>query len=216
MAGKNETITSSPDAGDKTTKQRIFEVSLDLFAQKGFDAVSMREIAEAVGIKKASLYSHFASKDELVGQIFDYPTMALGDIGPKGADAEQMIVSMGVEGFMTMASDVFKRWIAAPGMEKVWRIICIEMYHDDRIKKFYDQFSCDAIAFWTSNFEIMRKRGLIKPIDPGVLAMEYLSFYIFAMMDYFVAHFDGEGSFLKASEKMLDEHMGFLVLSIKA
>jgi photosystem II stability/assembly factor-like uncharacterized protein len=32
----------------------------------------------------------------------------------------------------------------------------------------------------------------------------------------FTPVFDGEGSFLKASEKMLDEHMGFLVLSIKA
>ncbi len=33
---------------EKTTKERIFEVALDLFAQKGFEGVSMREIAEAV------------------------------------------------------------------------------------------------------------------------------------------------------------------------
>ncbi len=175
----------------------------------------MREIAEAVGIKKASLYSHFSSKDDLIGQILTYPSMALMDLSPKD-DAEAMIVSMGVEDFMAMACGVFNRWIGAPEMEKVWRIICIELYHDKRIKKFYDQFTGEAITFWTSNFAIMRKHGLIKPVDPAVMAREYLSFYIYTFMDYFIAHFDGEGSFLAANEKKLDEHIQFLVRSIKA
>ena len=213
MAVTNHIETNSTD---KTTRQRIFEASLDLFAQKGFDAVSMREIAEAVGIKKASLYSHFASKDELIEQIFSYPTMALEVVGPKGEDAEKMIVSMGVEGYMAMATGVFNQWISAPEMEKVWRIICIELYHDRRIKKFFGQFTGDAIAFWTSNFEIMRKHGLIKPIDSRVLADEYLAFYMYAFMDYFVARFDGNGSFLAANGKKLDDHMAFLVSAIKA
>jgi hypothetical protein len=136
-------------------------------------------------------------------------------VGPTGEDAETMIVSMGVEGFMEMACGVFNKWIAAPDMEKVWRIICIELYHDTRIKKFYDQFSGDAIAFWTSNFRIMRKHGLIKPLDPAVLAREYLSFYMYTFMDYFIAHFDGDGTFLEANEAKLDKHMRFLVNSIK-
>ncbi len=199
---------------EKTTKERIFEVALDLFAQKGFEGVSMREIAEAVGIKKASLYSHFESKDALIEQIFTYPSMALETVGPKGEDAEAMILSMGVEGFMAMAGGVFNRWIAAPEMEKVWRIICIELYHDKRIKKFYDQFTSEAITFWTTNFAIMRRHGLIRPVDPEVMAREYLSFYIYTFMDYFIAHFDGEGSFLAANEKKLDDHMAFLIKAI--
>lgn len=54
-------------------KERIFEASIDLFAQKGFDATSMREIAEVVGIKNASLYSHYKSKDEILEKIVEYP-----------------------------------------------------------------------------------------------------------------------------------------------
>jgi AcrR family transcriptional regulator len=212
MAVKNDTETCS---NDKTTKQRIFEVSLDLFAQKGFDAVPMREIAEAVGIKKASLYSHFSSKDDLIGQILTYPSMALMEQSPKD-DAEAMIVSMGVEGFMTMACGVFNRWIAAQDMEKVWRIICIELYHDPRIKAFYGQFTGDAIAFWTSNFDNMRKHGLIKQLDSEALAREYLAFYMYAIMDHFIAHFDGKTTFLEANQTMLDRHMTFLIGSIKA
>ena len=34
------------------TKEKIFDVSLDLFSKKGYDSVSLKEIAEGVGIKK--------------------------------------------------------------------------------------------------------------------------------------------------------------------
>ena len=43
------------------TKQRILEKSLELFSTKGYDSVSVGEIAKAVGIKAPSLYNHFPS-----------------------------------------------------------------------------------------------------------------------------------------------------------
>ena len=43
----------------RTTKERIIYESLRLFSEKGYDGVSMREIAAAVEIKAASLYAHF-------------------------------------------------------------------------------------------------------------------------------------------------------------
>ncbi len=217
MAETNKKIHSMPldEAGEKTTREKIFEASLDLFAQKGFDAVSMREIAEAVGIKKASLYSHFSSKDELLEKLIEYPTIRLTNVGPQDADTEKMITSMGVEGFMVMASGVFNQWISSPEMEKVWRIICIELYHNKPMRKFYEKFTGEAIAFWSSNFSIMLKHKLIKPSDPDVLAQEYLSFYMYAFMDYFIVHYGAHGSFLEAEGKRLDDHMAFLVRSIK-
>ena len=175
----------------------------------------MREIAEAVGIKKASLYSHFSGKDELLEKIIEYPTIRLSNIGPEGPDSEKMITSMGVEGFMIMASGVFNRWIATPEMEKIWRIICIELYHNNPMKSFYEKFMGEAIAFWSSNFSIMRKHKLIKHSDPDVLAHEYISFYIYAFMDYYIVRYGASGSFLEAEGKRLDDHTAFLVRSIK-
>lgn len=205
------------EAEEKTTKEKIFEVSLELFAQKGFDAVSMREIAEAVGIKKASLYSHFSSKDELLEKLFEYPMTRLTNIVPPGGpDAEQMIVSMGVDGFMDMASGVFNKWITGPEMEKIWRIICIELYHSEPMRKFYDRFTGEAITFWRSNFDIMVKHKLIKPLDPDTLAQEYLSFYLYAFMDYFMVRYGTAGSFMESEGEKLDNHIAFLVRSIKA
>ena len=47
------------------TKEKIFDVSLDLFSKKGYDSVSLREIAEEVGIQKSSIYSHYSSKEAI-------------------------------------------------------------------------------------------------------------------------------------------------------
>ena len=49
-----------------TTKEKIIFESLRLFSQKGYDGVSMREIAAAVGIKGASIYNHFKGKEEIL------------------------------------------------------------------------------------------------------------------------------------------------------
>jgi AcrR family transcriptional regulator len=47
------------------TRDRILDTALDLFIEKGYDAVSLREIAEQVGVTKAALYYHFSSKEDI-------------------------------------------------------------------------------------------------------------------------------------------------------
>lgn len=48
------------------TKRKIFEISMDLFANKGYDATSIEEITSVVGIAKGTLYYHFSSKEEIL------------------------------------------------------------------------------------------------------------------------------------------------------
>ena len=53
------------------TKGQILEVSLDLFSIRGYEATSISQIADAVGIRKASLYSHFANKKDILDTLVD-------------------------------------------------------------------------------------------------------------------------------------------------
>lgn len=50
-------------------RDQILRASARLFTSKGFAATSTREIAEAVGIRQASLYYHFAGKDEILADL---------------------------------------------------------------------------------------------------------------------------------------------------
>ncbi|MFG1944743.1 TetR/AcrR family transcriptional regulator [Nonomuraea sp. NPDC048826] len=48
------------------TRRRIADVALELFAERGYDAVTVGEIAEAAGVAKVTLFTYFPSKDCLV------------------------------------------------------------------------------------------------------------------------------------------------------
>ena len=51
------------------TKQEVLEAALELFSVQGFEATSISQIAGAVGIRKASLYSHFESKQAILDAL---------------------------------------------------------------------------------------------------------------------------------------------------
>jgi len=57
-----------PNGGqaDASTREKILDVALDMFTDQGFDATSMREIAERLHISKPAIYYHFASKEEIL------------------------------------------------------------------------------------------------------------------------------------------------------
>lgn len=50
---------------------KIKEAALELFATKGYESTTIREIAEQVGLKGSSIYSHFKSKDEIFIQVVE-------------------------------------------------------------------------------------------------------------------------------------------------
>lgn len=49
----------------RKTREEILELSAPLFARHGYDGVSMRDVAAAVGLTQAALYYHFSDKDQL-------------------------------------------------------------------------------------------------------------------------------------------------------
>lgn len=220
MAGK-EKAKIAPDApGEMSTKERIFSVAIDLFAQKGFDAVSLREIAEAAGIRKATLYYYFTTKDEMLENIFEY-SMERWNLSKVGKwsdsdEAEAQVVAMGLDGFMAMASGVSKSWMEDPRMEKIMRITLIELYHNEQMKKFMTSFFGSGPEFFEASFAIMMKHKLIKPADPKVLAMEYLSFYMMALVDYFLLQYGSTpNSFVQEYDARMKEHTEFFTNAIR-
>src|SRR4030081_59409 len=54
------------------TRQRIVEHAAPIFNQHGFEGSSLADLMEATGLKKGGIYRHFASKEELAAEAFDY------------------------------------------------------------------------------------------------------------------------------------------------
>jgi len=64
---------------ERTTRERILDIAIELFIEKGYDKTSLREIAERLGFTKAALYYHFPSKQDILLALH----LRLHDIGNK-------------------------------------------------------------------------------------------------------------------------------------
>jgi AcrR family transcriptional regulator len=65
--------------GEKT-RERIIQGALRLFAEKGVDATSIRDIASSAAITEPAIYRHFKSKEDLVWEIFWSGYRGLGEM----------------------------------------------------------------------------------------------------------------------------------------
>ena len=77
-------MPQAPSKAGSATADEIRQAALEQFAQSGYDASSMRDIAASVGIKAASLYNHFDSKEEI---LWDVTRSAMSDLAANRDEA---------------------------------------------------------------------------------------------------------------------------------
>ena len=76
-----------PPADAATTHDRLLTAAAALFAERGFGGTSMADIAERVGVRKASLYNYYPSKDELLMELLRRSLTAANEYCLHGLDA---------------------------------------------------------------------------------------------------------------------------------
>ena len=75
-------MTAQPADALVGTRERALAVALDLFSREGYDAVSMRQIAEELGVSKAALYHHFPSKLAIAEVALSEAAASFGPTSP--------------------------------------------------------------------------------------------------------------------------------------
>ncbi|ADZ08532.1 transcriptional regulator, TetR family [Methanobacterium lacus] len=199
-----------------TTKERIFEASVNLFSQKGFDAVSMREIGREVGIRESSIYNHYKNKDAILENIINHLIDELGAISFTDEEMDALI-SESPELFFETGSREFFNGMSNPKTEKIWRILSIEVFHNEKIKTFFvNELLESPINEWEKIFTKMMKKGIIKEYDPRVLAREYFSFALYLFFEYFILKYDTKySSFTDMAYNKMIDHTNFILKTVK-
>lgn len=90
-----------------STRDDLVRACADLIAEQGASALSLRKVAERVGIKAPSIYVHFASKEALLAQASQLAAGALGaclTAGCTGSDARERLVSTAL-GYLRFADE---------------------------------------------------------------------------------------------------------------
>ena len=141
----------------KNTKERIFDVSIDLFSQYGYDGVSIRQIAKEVGIKESSIYNHYQSKESILESILSYYiNEMLKEEAPVMQPKENL--NMDFDHFYKEGSDRFISKLSEEKMMKITRIFLVESYHNEKIKHFVKEAIIGyAINGWEDLFNLMKE-----------------------------------------------------------
>ena len=126
-------------------RQKVLAAASDLFATKGFEATSMRDIAAAAGLMSGSLYYHFASKEDLyiavqdasVSKIFDAVQVAISDVDDPWQRLEAAAVAhcealLDRSGFRVLVTPIFP-----PGLDRSVREKLVEQR--DRFERMMDK-----------------------------------------------------------------------------
>ena len=104
------------------TRKRILKEALDLFSTRGYDSVSVGDIAKAVGIKAPSLYNHFSSKRAIFDAIVE-STAAQYEADTDKIDVHVQNVSQDIPVFTEISEDAL--------FEKVRQIFEYSLHNED-------------------------------------------------------------------------------------
>lgn len=122
------------------TKDNIMTEALSMFSDLGYDAVSIRDIAKAVGIKESSIYYHFKNKQAILDSIIDKfenyiaELIELLNASFTTIDYEKGISNNSVNDYY------FEKYLFDPFCNQVLRFITIEQFHNIRMEELYERY----------------------------------------------------------------------------
>ena len=108
-------------------KSEIISAVMELVSEKGLGSVSMQQIADKVGITKASLYNHFSSKDEIVEAMYHYlRDNTKKNIGMDSFDVDKLIENRSLHEILSETAGSYRRMCMEPQMLMFYKIIMSE------------------------------------------------------------------------------------------
>ena len=156
------------------TKREILEASLELFSVQGFEATSISQIAEAVGIRKASLYSHFESKqailDELEKEVLQqYSQHSLF----ARTNWEKVAVPGTVEEAVRMILGQVRFILHDRNVSRARKMLVIEQFRNPELAQLQTkQNYSDVLSYFTGLVQQLIARGVLAGENPETMAAQ--------------------------------------------
>ena len=161
------------------TKQEILEAALDLFSVQGFEATSLSQIADAVGIRKASLYSHFENKqailDALVRDVLDrYAQRCIfaKTDWDKYEDAEEE-PALTLDSAAQMIMGQIRYILHDPHISRARKMLVMEQFQNPELAKLQTkQNYTDVMRYFTGLVKCLIRSGVLIGDDSEIMAAQ--------------------------------------------
>jgi len=167
--------------GHTSTKERILSEALTLFAEKGYESVSVADISGAVGIKAPSLYKHYKSKQDIFNAIVEkmlarYEQMA-ASMQMNGIQADQdsaLFMGISEDALIEIAKNLFFYFLHDEFSCKFRKMLTIEQYHNSFLASLYvKQYIDDPLFFQGEMFTRFVQAGFMTGENPSLMALDF-------------------------------------------
>lgn len=172
------------------TKERILHEALTQFADKGYSAVYLAEIASAVGIKTPSLYKHYKSKQDIFDSCVEMFYLRMKNIRNElrlpGSETASFSYSEADESCLVkIANSLFMFFWKDKTASEFRKLLMNERYHNAQLNELYESLFIDgAIAHEEKIFAELTKAGVLVNTDPHILATRFYSPIYFLLQKY--------------------------------
>lgn len=158
------------------TKREILNAALDLFSGKGYESTSVSQIAAAVGIRKASLYSHFGGKREILDALVKE---VLAEYEKKSVFAKPFYEKDG-DSFVTCEEVVntVKRQIEYilhdDVIKKARKMLGVEQFTNAELAALQTkQNYSDVMRYFTDVIKTLQNKGVLSDGDAEIMAAQF-------------------------------------------
>ena len=167
-------------AEKRNTKREILNAALDLFSVHGYEATSTAQIADAVGIRKASLYSHFSSKQEILDELIKvtldgynkHSVFAKADWSDR--TFTKNISDITPDTALQMVLGHVNYILHDPQISKSRRMLTIEQFQNTTLKALQTkQNYTDVMRYFTGLMSFLLERGKLKNNNPEIMAAQF-------------------------------------------
>ncbi len=176
-------LVSGVSMKNEDTKKMILKKALELFSESGYDAVSVGEIARAVGIKAPSLYNHFPSKQAIFDAIveetskeFEKNTDEVAIHVQNSARDVTVFSQITEDDLVEKVHQIFNISLHDENIALFRKMMTIEQFRSDELSKLYSERYVERIvAYHAGIFKSLIAAGELKKEDPYTLAMMYVA-----------------------------------------
>ena len=164
-----------------STKTKIIEVSLELFAKKGFDGVSVREIAKEVGVRESALYKHYKNKEDILEKIVEEMIVSIRSGYELRHVPETLAVGV-VEGYRNITEEqlcemswsIFKMFTEDFRLSNFRRLLMREQFQNKIIAEYYNKFFLKGvIESQSKTFLQLVDSGFFRKADERIIALQF-------------------------------------------
>lgn len=175
------------------TEEKILLVALDLFSQKGYSGVSVRDISKVIGISQSALYKHYRNKEDILNKIIEEVDKRLKETYLKNAvpniesqDLSGDYKKLAVKKLSEISWNIFQLYVKDNIVSSYRKLLCREQYNNDYAKEIYDKtFISGPIENESHIFDKFVKDGFFRKENPQIIAMHFYApiFLMFQMYD---------------------------------